>query len=205
MCDAAANGRRPRRSSAATGWPPAQRHCERSDAIQSRRSLSCHRPRKRTIQYSRDAGDDIDRPRRTGSPAFAEDDSGGRGGATGLEPWPGKPATATTALGPKISKTTPCTVARKAHWRSLACAIPPRHLTRSGKSRVLFDNSEIGKNADELGLQRRGDRTYDSPAATPPVVSHFAPARANHVDPAQEFVLTRSRSSCRSRPRRCGR
>ena len=130
MCDAAANGRRPRRSSAATGGPPAQRHCERSDAIQSRRSLSCHRPRKRTIQYSRDAGDDIDRPRRTGSPAFAEDDSGGRGGATGLEPWPGKPATATTALGPKISKTTPCTVARKAHWRSLACAIPPRHLTR---------------------------------------------------------------------------
>ena len=33
---------------------------------------------------------------------------------------------ATTALVPKISKTTPCKVA----WRSLACAIPPRHLTR---------------------------------------------------------------------------
>ena len=30
------------------------------------------------------------------------------------------------ALGPKISKTTPCKVA----WRSLACAIPRQHLTR---------------------------------------------------------------------------
>jgi hypothetical protein len=45
----------------------------------------------------------------------------------GRELPPGRPSRmATTALVPKISKTTPCKVA----WRSLACAIPPRHLTR---------------------------------------------------------------------------
>ena len=33
--------------------------------------LSCHRPRRRTIQYSRDVSNQIDKPRRTGSPAGA--------------------------------------------------------------------------------------------------------------------------------------
>ncbi len=37
-------------------------------------TLSCHRPRRRAIQYSRDAEDGIERPRRTGSPACAGDD-----------------------------------------------------------------------------------------------------------------------------------
>src|SRR5258705_2800201 len=36
--------------------------------------FNCHRPRKRTIQYSRDCSDSTDKPQRTGSPAFAEDD-----------------------------------------------------------------------------------------------------------------------------------
>ncbi len=36
--------------------------------------FSRHRPRRRTIQYSRDSRDGIEKPRRTGSPAFAWDD-----------------------------------------------------------------------------------------------------------------------------------
>src|SRR5438105_10474998 len=36
-----------------------------------RPTFSCHRPRRRTIQYSRDISDRTDRPRRTGYPAFA--------------------------------------------------------------------------------------------------------------------------------------
>src|SRR5882724_13606001 len=44
-------------------------------------TFRCHRPRKRPTQYSRDADDRTDKLRRTGSPAFAEDDSGGWGRA----------------------------------------------------------------------------------------------------------------------------
>jgi hypothetical protein len=50
-----------------------------SDA--SRREIAelctgCHRPRKRVIQYSRDASDGIEKPQRTGYPACARyDDS----------------------------------------------------------------------------------------------------------------------------------
>ena len=36
----------------------------------------CHRPRRRAIQYSRDACDRAEKPRRTGFPAFAGNDSG---------------------------------------------------------------------------------------------------------------------------------
>ena len=50
-------------SSSATG----SRECAPDDRLQ------------RTSQYSRDAGDEMDRPRRTGSPACAGDDDGGRG------------------------------------------------------------------------------------------------------------------------------
>ena len=32
---------------------------------------NCHRPRRRTIQYPRDVSNEIDRPQRTGYPAFA--------------------------------------------------------------------------------------------------------------------------------------
>ena len=39
-----------------------------------RHTFICHRPRRRTIQYPRDSSDRIDRPRRTGSSAFADDD-----------------------------------------------------------------------------------------------------------------------------------
>jgi hypothetical protein len=35
------------------------------------RIFSCHRPRRRTIQYSRDISDEIDKPQRTGYPACA--------------------------------------------------------------------------------------------------------------------------------------
>src|SRR3979490_323924 len=35
------------------------------------RIFSCHHPRKRVIQYSRETRDDTDRPRRTGYPACA--------------------------------------------------------------------------------------------------------------------------------------
>jgi len=55
---------------------------ERRACLQLRgrhRNLNCHRPRKRTIQYSRDVGDEMDRPRRTGYPAYAGYDGGGRG------------------------------------------------------------------------------------------------------------------------------
>jgi hypothetical protein len=38
--------------------------------------FSRHRPRRRTIQYSRDVSDRTEKPRRTGSSACAEDDSG---------------------------------------------------------------------------------------------------------------------------------
>ena len=49
------------------------------------------------------------------------------------------------ALGFKISKTTPCTVAGQGTWRSLAHPIPQRQFDSSGKSPVLFDNSEFRK------------------------------------------------------------
>jgi hypothetical protein len=38
-------------------------------------TLRCHRPRRRATQYSRDASDGAEKPRRTGSPAFAGDDN----------------------------------------------------------------------------------------------------------------------------------
>src|ERR1017187_6799706 len=69
------------------------RHCERSEAIHraarkldcfaslamtisgtARHTLNRHRTRKRAIQYSRGLHDRPERPRRTGSPAFAGDD-----------------------------------------------------------------------------------------------------------------------------------
>ena len=37
----------------------------------------CRHPRRRVTQYSRDVSDRAEKPRRTGSSAFAEDDSGG--------------------------------------------------------------------------------------------------------------------------------
>src|SRR3954451_5177605 len=37
----------------------------------------CRHPRRRVTQYPRDADDRTEKSRRTGSPAFAEDDSGG--------------------------------------------------------------------------------------------------------------------------------
>jgi hypothetical protein len=37
---------------------------------------SCHRPRRRAIQYSRDSRDRAEKPRRTGCPACAGHDSG---------------------------------------------------------------------------------------------------------------------------------
>jgi hypothetical protein len=43
------------------------------------RIFSCHRPRRRAIQYSRDVHDRTDKPRRTGSSAYAEDDGCGWG------------------------------------------------------------------------------------------------------------------------------
>src|SRR6266702_7713208 len=42
--------------------------------------FSRHRPRRRATQYSRDVDDRAEKPRRTGSPAFADDDSFGRSG-----------------------------------------------------------------------------------------------------------------------------
>jgi hypothetical protein len=36
--------------------------------MSARYTLGCHRPRKRTIQYSRDVDDGIERPQRTGYP-----------------------------------------------------------------------------------------------------------------------------------------
>jgi hypothetical protein len=60
------------------------RHCERSEAIHGAAKkkngllrcarnddANCHRPRRRTIQYPRDVSNEIDRPQRTGYPAFA--------------------------------------------------------------------------------------------------------------------------------------
>ena len=47
--------------------------------------------------------------------------------------------TAYTAVVPKISKTTPCKVAR----RSLACAIPRRHFDTSGKSPVILHHPAL--------------------------------------------------------------
>jgi hypothetical protein len=41
---------------------------------QARKALTRHHPRKRVIQYSRGECDKAEKPRRTGSPAFAEDD-----------------------------------------------------------------------------------------------------------------------------------
>jgi hypothetical protein len=40
-----------------------------------RHIFGCHRPRRRAIQYSRDVSDRTEKPRRTGSPACAWDDS----------------------------------------------------------------------------------------------------------------------------------
>jgi hypothetical protein len=47
--------------------------------LETRPQPPLDRPRERTIQYSRDISDEIDRPPRTGYSAFAEYDSGGRG------------------------------------------------------------------------------------------------------------------------------
>jgi hypothetical protein len=76
-------------------------------------------------------------------------------GTRGGELRPGGPAAwATTALVPKISKTTPCKVA----WRSPACAIPPRHLTRRANH---LQYSIITPSAERKPTwqQRRGDET----------------------------------------------
>src|SRR5260370_42141032 len=45
--------------------------CARNDGLNTRHTFNRHRPRKRTIQYSRDADDGIEKPQRTGYPAFA--------------------------------------------------------------------------------------------------------------------------------------
>jgi hypothetical protein len=45
-----------------------------SHRARARLTLNCHHPRMRVIQYSRDADDKTEKPRRTGSPAFAGDD-----------------------------------------------------------------------------------------------------------------------------------
>src|ERR1700685_679253 len=45
--------------------------CARND------DLTCYHPRKRVIQYSRDISDKIEKPRRTGCPAFAGHDDQG--------------------------------------------------------------------------------------------------------------------------------
>src|SRR5467141_1741886 len=42
--------------------------CARNDGLNTRHTFNRHRPRKRTIQYSRDADDGIEKPRRTGYP-----------------------------------------------------------------------------------------------------------------------------------------
>ena len=83
------------------------------------------------------------------------------------------------ALGFKISKTTPCTVAGQGTWRSLAHPIPQRQFDSSGKSPVLFDNSEIHSVMPASAGQ---DRTA-SPAATMPLVRHHAsrPLRIFHA------------------------
>jgi hypothetical protein len=76
-------------------------------------------------------------------------------GTRGRELRPGGPAAwATTALVPKISKTTPCKVA----WRSLACAIPRRRLTRRANH---LQYSIITPSAERKPTwqQRRGDGT----------------------------------------------
>jgi len=51
--------------------------CDDLSAVAPQRSYAhnCHRPRRRTIQYSRDVSDRTEKPQRTGSPAFAGDDS----------------------------------------------------------------------------------------------------------------------------------
>jgi hypothetical protein len=46
--------------------------------FEPRNALNCHHPRRRVIQYSRDANDGTERPRRTGYSAFAEYDGCGR-------------------------------------------------------------------------------------------------------------------------------
>src|SRR4051812_2283929 len=38
-------------------------------------TFGCHHPRRRVTQYSRGADERTEKPRRTGSPAFAEDDT----------------------------------------------------------------------------------------------------------------------------------
>ena len=83
------------------------------------------------------------------------------------------------ALGFKISKTTPCTVAGQGTWRSLAHPIPQRQFDSSGKSPVLFDNSEIH---GVMPASAGQDRTA-SPAATMPLVRHHAsrPLRIFHA------------------------
>ena len=50
----------------------------RAQGVARRQShIQCRQPRRRVTQYSRDADDRTETPRRTGSPAFAEDDSDG--------------------------------------------------------------------------------------------------------------------------------
>jgi hypothetical protein len=51
--------------------------CKTSGASRREKALCCHHPRKRVIQYSRDADDGNDRPQRTGSSACAGDDACG--------------------------------------------------------------------------------------------------------------------------------
>src|ERR1700722_8157689 len=50
----------------------------RNDVGRSHNAFNCHHPRRRAIQYSRDADDKTEKPRRTGYSAFAEYDDCGR-------------------------------------------------------------------------------------------------------------------------------
>ena len=74
-------------------------------------------------------------------------------------------------LGLKNSKTTPCTVARKGTWPSLACAIPQRQLDSSGKSGAIFHYSEIVRTRTHLAPASGRQHRATSPSAPPPLVS----------------------------------
>jgi hypothetical protein len=52
-----------------------QRNEKTPGASRRENNCCCHRPRRRTIQHPRDFHDRIDKPRRTGCPAFAGHDS----------------------------------------------------------------------------------------------------------------------------------
>jgi len=119
----------------------ARRHGEIEGSLGRRLSRHGNSPRRPTAGIEADAG--ADRGKACAAASF------------------GPAAMACAGLGPQISKTTPCTVALRSAWRSLADAIPRRQFDSSGKSLAIFHHSEIRETQTKVGTSVGAPESHD--------------------------------------------